>query len=452
MSVETKQTTVDKSGDFSRSAIPADQRQSSVSIFVTTAGWVICLSTILAGGVLVGGMDLGKASIAAIVGMLILALIAAPIAGIGGRHGVPTAMIAKSALGSKGALIFIAIVAFMNGIGWFAYQAAFMAMAVKELFPNTIFGNLAVGSTIGGIIMTILAIFGFKGVTILCFIAVPMIVSLSFFGGIAAIEVSGGMSELMKISSAATGMTMGAGITAVVGGAIMGCMMLSDIARFGKNEKVGSISASLGYMIGGVFCIVAGALMAVAANVDSIGTTPNLPKVMAALGLGAGALVVLVLAQLTTNTTNVYSAAVSIGSWVNIKQRYIVLILGAAGTALAVFDIYAYFIPILNFIGTAVPPVAGVIIADYWIITRAVKKSDYSFEEGKYYGEFNWLGWAVAIVSAVIASKINFFATSFNSLVIGFILYTILALICNTCNVSYMIKVKNTNVEEIKEA
>ncbi|MCR1900168.1 cytosine permease [Irregularibacter muris] len=439
MKEESVKVHTDVSGDYASSAIPLDKRQSSVNIFVTTAGWIICLSTMLTGGALISGMSLSNALIAAIGGMIILAAFAAPLAAIGAKHGVSTAMIAKEAFGEYGAAIFALIVVFLNGIGWFAYQAAFFAMTMNEIIPHSIFGNLILGSLIGGIMMTLTAVFGFRGVSVLSFIAVPMIVILSLFGGFAAIEQSGGIMALQTMSAGTSGMGIFQGITAVVGGAAMGAVVLSDVARFGKSAKVGATAVSTGYMVGGIFCIAAGALMAVAAQVDAIGTTPNLPRVMLALGLGAGALVILVLAQWTTNTTNVYSAALSLGGWLPVKQKYIVIVLGGLGTILAVFNIYEYFVPLLNFLGTALPPIAGVLLADYYVIRKLVMKQDYQFNEGRNYGKFNWLSWICVIVSAIIASNVDFFTASFNSIVIAFIIYSAIAIILRKMNISYMI-------------
>lgn len=427
----------DQTGDYVTRVIPQDKRKSGLNLFNTTAGWIICLSTMFTSGTLVAHMSFKNTLLAGIIGMAILTIYGAPMAGIGSKLGVSTTMIARHTFGKAGAVVFGLINALLNGIGWFAFQAAFFGLTMSELFPQTFLANPVVGSVLGGILMTLTAMFGYKGISILSFIAVPLIIVLSLFGGIAGVESSGGWANLLSHNTSDNSMTLFQGITAVVGNAALGAVILSDITRYGKKPLTGAISAAGGYMVGGVFCILAGAAMSIGAIIPSIGTTPNLPKVMLAIGLGLGALVVLVLAQWTTNTANVYSGSLSVGAFVPLKQTWVVLILGTVGTLLAAFNVYALFIPFLNILGTTLPPIAGVILADYYFITRFVKKEDYHYGEGSKYAVVNWLAFAITIMSALIASQLKFFTPSVNSIVIAFVSYSILALLLDKFKVSY---------------
>ncbi|MEG2018602.1 MAG: cytosine permease [Clostridium sp.] len=59
---------------------------------------------------------------------------------------------------------------------------------------------------------------------------------------------------------------------------------------------------------------------------------------------------------------------------------------GIIGTILAVTGIMDYFIQFLTVLTTAIPPVGGVIIADYWIINKG-KKENFTPKEGV---NWNW--------------------------------------------------------------
>ncbi|HZL82567.1 MAG TPA: cytosine permease [Candidatus Deferrimicrobium sp.] len=436
--MSNQEVTDDRSGDYASLTIPEEQRKSGLSIFFTTAGWIICLSTMFTGGALVAGLRFSQCFWAGLIGMGILTLFSAPLAAIGGRYGVSTSMLSRYAFGKIGGAAFGLIVAILLGIGWFAYQTAFFGLTMSTLLPHSFFANPIVGSLIGGILMTFTAMYGYKGIAILSFVAVPLIVVLSLFGGIAGIQQSGGWATLLTIMPAKP-ITLFSGITMVVGNAAMGAVVLSDLTRYAKNGKTGAVSAAGGYMLGGLFCIMAGAAMAVGANIPSIGTTPNLPAVMVAIGLGVGALFILILAQWTTNTANVYSGGVGLGNFLPIRQRILVLSMGLIGTVLAIVNIYAYFIPFLNVLGTILPPIAGVMLADYYVVHQLILKKGYAFGTGTKYAQINWLSIVCAIAGAVIASKLDFFTPSFTGIVIAFVLYSALALLFHAVKLPFTI-------------
>lgn len=439
MSTEVRTVAADRSGDYVTSSVPMEERKSSANIFATVAGWIICLSTMLTGGALAMGLDFKNAILATIIGMAILTVISAPLAALGGKFGVSTTMITRPVFGLAGSKIFGIIVAFLNGIGWFAFQAAFFALTMQQLFPNSFFNDLMIGSIVGGFFMTLTAMYGYKGIAILSFLAVPLIIILSAFGGIAAVEIGGGIGTLMSAAATGTPISVSSAIAIVVGNAVLGSLILSDISRYAKNAKTGAVSASMGYLIGGVFTIICGLAMAYVANVPGVGSTPNLPHVMVTLGLGMGAMIILVLAQWTTNTANLYSASLGIGSFVNAPQKVTVAIMGVIGTLLAVFNVYEIFIPFLTALGTALPPIGGVMLADYYILHKLVKKSEYSFEPGTAYPQLNWLAAAVVIITALLTSGPfkNMFMASFMSLLIAFAAYGVLSSILTRAGIKF---------------
>lgn len=154
-----------------------------------------------------------------------------------------------------------------------------------------------------------------------------------------------------------------------------------------------------------------------------------------------GALIILVLAQWTTNTANLYSASLGIGSFLNVPQKYTVAIMGIIGTLMAVFNVYEIFIPFLVAMGTALPPVGGVMLADYYVVHKLVKKEEYSFAPHTTYPQLNWLSVLVVVATAWLTSAPlkNMFMASFMSLVIAFIVYALVASILTKAGVKYTI-------------
>src|SRR5699024_9521922 len=108
--------------------------------------------------------------------------------------------------------------------------------------------------------------------------------------------------------------TVAAGIVMVVGSFAGGAAAQADITRYSKDGKAAWIATIFGYLIANSFVIIAGYLTSLATGEDS------LPHAMIMLGLGFGALIVLILAQWTTNDNNLYTSSLSLSNIFNIKR------------------------------------------------------------------------------------------------------------------------------------
>ncbi len=90
---------------------------------------------------------------------------------------------------------------------------------------------------------------------------------------------------------------------------------------------------------------------------------------MTSLGLGIPVLIVMVLATWTTNINNLYSASLSIARMMpRVRDWVITLVSGVIGTLLALAGIMDHFVEFLILLGIIVPPIAGVYLADYFLL------------------------------------------------------------------------------------
>ena len=90
------------------------------------------------------------------------------------------------------------------------------------------------------------------------------------------------------------------------------------------------------------------------------------------------------LATWTTNVTNAYSGGLALSNLLGFdesKFKVTTGISGAIGTLLAAFGLLNAFQGFLSLMSALIPPLAGVIIAAYWITGRG-KKENFSFKEG----------------------------------------------------------------------
>lgn len=425
--------------DYSISPVPMDQRKSTFNISITSCAWIISLSTIFTGGALVSGMTFQHAVLTAVIGMFILAFLGFFQGWMGAKYGVSTTMLTRQVFGRHGANLFGILLALTMGIGWFGWQIAFFGMTIAEMFPNQWFSEPKVAMVWGGILMMLTAFIGYKGLAALSMITVPLVTVLSVWGIVQAINYLGDWDALFSSVPTGDPINLFSGITIVVGNAAAGAVVFADVTRFGKTATKGGLGASIGYFLGGCFCVIAGAAMAVAANIPTIGSTPNIPAAMSQIGLGFFAFLILVFAQWTTNDNNLYTGSLGLRNVINIPKKLIVVILGVSGLSIALIGIQDYFVPFLNALGTYVPPIAGIMIADHWIVRPKILHKVYQFGEGTQYAKWNIAAIAATALAGMISSKVNFGITAINSIVIGFVLYILFAFILKKLKIRFEI-------------
>lgn len=429
--------------DFSIRTVPIEERKNTFNVSITSCAWIISLSTLFTGGALVAGMDFQSAVLAAVFGMLILAILGFFQGWMGAKYGVSTTMLTRQAFGRYGANLFGILLALTMGIGWFGWQIAFFGMTVAEMFPNQWFAEPKIAMVWGGILMILTAFIGYKGLSTLSMIAVPLVAILSIWGLAEAVNHLGSWEALLSTKPTGEPLSIFAGITIVVGNAAAGAVVFADVTRYGKTAAKGGFGAAVGYFLGGVFCVIAGAAMTLAAQVPTIGSTPNIPAAMSQIGLGFFAFLILVFAQWTTNDNNLYTGSLGLRNVVNLSKTVIVIVLGVLGLGIALIGIQDYFVPFLNALGTYVPPIAGVMIADHWIVKPKILHKSYQFGEGTKYAKWNVAAIIATVVAGIIGSRLMFGITAINSIVIGFVLYVIIAYLLTKWNIQFEIGEKS---------
>ncbi|MGI2294839.1 purine-cytosine permease family protein [Paenibacillus sp. GXUN7292] len=417
--------------DYSIVAVPSDQRKSFLNVSITSCAWIISLSTLFTGGALAAGLSFGQAVLAAVSGMLILAVYGFFQGWMGAKYGVSTTVLARVAFGRSGASLFGLLLSLTLGIGWFAWQIAFFGLTIEQMFPGQWFADQTVAMIWGGLLMISTAFIGYRGLAAISYVAVPLIVLLSVWGFIASVNYAGSFEALVHSQPLGGSMTLFAGITLVVGNAALGAVVFPDVTRYGKTPFKGGFGASSGYFLGGVFAIVGGAAMSFAAQVPGMGSTPNIPAAMAQIGLGFLAFLILVFAQWTTNDSNLYTGALGLRNVIKLPKFVIVLVMGVLGIIIAVAGIQDKFVPFLNILGTYVPPIAGVMIADHFLVGPFIRKSSYQFGPGTEYIKLNVAAIAVVVGAGFTASKLNWGIGAINATLIAFAGYFIISWIFN---------------------
>lgn len=104
------------------------------------------------------------------------------------------------------------------------------------------------------------------------------------------------------------------------------------------------------------------------------------------------------------------------------KKSQIVLGLGVFGSILGAFGMANYFVNWLNILGIGVPPMAGIILADYFIIN----KRKYDIDQDVDLKAWNIKALIAWTLAGVVGYTVNWGIVSLNSLVVAMVVYVIL--------------------------
>lgn len=396
--------------------VTESEKQSWQSIAFIWVGTMICIPMLLVGALMASGLTLGNVILAAAIGFGICSAIMC-FGGIQGTDlGYPAVMCASKAFGEDGSRVVVSLILAVAQCGWFAVQTATCGAAFSQLLLIIFNINFPVwiSSCIWGIVMLTTAVYGFKFMKILNYIAVPALVLMCSYGVVVSIRNYTGSIFDFKPDST---IPMLSAISTMIGLFAVGTVINADYTRFAKKRSDTIKASLLGVLPMAVLMITVGAIMSIVAG------DYDITKVFASLDLPILSMLVLILATWTTNTGNAYTAGIAVVRLFNIKgnkRAQVTAICGVLGTIIAMLGFANFLSPFLNVLGVGIPPIAGVMIADYWILGRG-NKDNWRIIKG-----FNWAG----IISLIIASLIAYFRPVFSpavdSIVIAIICYIIL--------------------------
>ena len=394
--------------------IKAEQRQSWQSIALVWAGGMICVPCLMVGGVLSGGgLPLPHIVAAILIGYGLICAYMIFIGMAACDTGLPVSVLAEGALGRKGARYIISTLLAIACVGWFGIQSAtcgqaFASMAATMLglgTPST--AMVAVCSIVWGIIMLVTACAGFKGLKWLNYVAVPLLVIVCLYGLVAGIVAHDG-GEAIAAYAPAQSAGLVYGISMVVASFALGGVISADYCRFAKSRADVVKSSIVGVIPAGLFMLLTGALMSIVTGQYDISA------ILVSLGVPFLGLIALVLATWTTNVTNAYSGGLALSNLLGFDESKFKIttgVSGAIGTLLAAFGLLNAFQGFLSLMSALIPPLAGVIIAAYWIVGRG-KKERFT-RRGGFYAP----GVIAFIVGALVACITGGTFASFPSLV-----------------------------------
>lgn len=398
--------------------LPMESRKSWLDVALIQAGIMICVPSLLLGGMLAQAMSLRNAIISGTIGYLIVILLFSLMGMIGSDIGRPTCVTAIGGFGRKGTRYIISTLIFISMIGWFAVQTSVCGDAFSNLMKN-FFGidfPPVASMIIWGIIMLVTAVYGINALDILNRIAVPALFAITIIGCIMALNKYG--TTNLSNDPATPTMTIIGGIVLTVSFMAAGCLAASDITRYQKTRKDTILSSSLGVAPAGILMVVLGAIM------TRVAEQYDLTLVFCQIGLPIVGMIVLIAATWTTNTTNAYSGGINAVLMCHLsddKRAMATMVSGLIGTVCALFGLADHFESFLYILGDLLLPTMGVILADYWILGKG-KPENYKMPGG-----FNWLGIISWLCGYAVIKLIPYGIPFAQGIIVAGLLYIILA-------------------------
>jgi len=364
--------------DYALRRVPAEARYGWWTVALNIFGQLSDIITFITGVALGVGLSFWGAFWALTLGSVVLELVAVFVGIAGVREGLSISVLARwTGFGRYGSALLGLIIS-VSLIGWFGIQNGVFAEGMAALVPNV---DPWIWSLATGLLMTLLVMYGFRAMRWVAFIAVPafqVVIAYSVITqftqhDVGSIFSSGPMGEPITIA---------AGATIVAGSYMAGAVVTPDIARFNRSPKdvvkQSIVSITLGqYVMGLIGVLLAYAIKGEDA-VSILVTTA-----------GVVGVITLIAAVVKINDWNLYSSSLGIVNaiatltGVRVNRTWATLVIGILGTALSAVGILDSFTDFLTILGVSLPPIAGIVVAEYYLVRRWRGQLDESRERGE---------------------------------------------------------------------
>ena len=403
--------------DFTSGRVTKEGRKSNLSMFMVMLGFTFFSASMWAGQNLAKGLDFAGFIGAIILGGIILGAYTGTLGYIGAETGLTLDMLAHRSFGRKGSWLPSAMISFTQ-MGWFGVGLAMFAIPVaQELFGLEVtpdhmppLGYILV--VIAGILMTASAYFGIKSLTIISYIAVPLVGILGTIAMIMAVH-RGDSTLIEQFASTNDGsLTIIAGAGLVIGSFVSGGTATPNFARFSKNGKIGFWVTVVAFFLGNSLMFFFGAVSSIYVGGNDIF------EVMLNLNLFWFAVIVLGFNIWTTNDNALYSSGLGLSNIFGFSKKTMVLVAGIIGTISAVW-LYWNFCGWLNVLNCTLPPIGAILIISYFM-----NRNDYKSDNVKI-DTVNWAAVIGVVLGAVVANLLHWGIASINGMVVAVICYLI---------------------------
>ncbi|MDK8345250.1 MAG: cytosine permease [Brevibacterium sp. UMB1308B] len=349
--------------DYALERVPSGKREHWLKVAVQRFGQLSALSQFLLGAALGFGMTFWDSMLAIFLGTVILEVVAIMTGILGQREGLSTSMLARwTGFGRYGSSL-ISLVISLSLIGWFGVQSGVAADGLASFVPGV---PTWVWAILMGLGVTAIVLYGFESMAWTAYITIPAFLGLAGWSIISELQKHD-IGELVTQPAPGPVLTLAAGTTLVAGGFIVGMVITPDMTRFNRSAADVVKQTVVSVTIGEIGVALAGVLLAHALK------TNDIINIVTSTSGFIGAIII-VAGTIKMNDWNLYGASLGIVSFMstvfgkNVSRAKVTILIGLAGSLLAAAGILDYFIQFLTLLGVTFPPIAGIMVAEYYIV------------------------------------------------------------------------------------
>ena len=361
-------------------------------------GGIVSVPALLVGSTLIASLSFNYSIWAGLIGFSFVVFFMSLLSIAAVEKRKATVSLAASSFGVKGAKLIVGLVIGLSTLGWFGIQsniagASFSKILVEMNGPEI---PVWISSVFWGIIMVLTAVFGFKYLKWLNYVAVPAIVLLLAYGLFIVFQEHSFQEVLNFKPSEPMPLLQAIGFT--IGFISVGGVISPDYNRFAATKKDAILGSIFGIIPSALCLLAIGAILAITQG------TYDIVEIFSSLGFPFFAMSILILATWTSNVMNVYSSGLAFNDLFNLStaaRSKTTLFVGLVGILLAAIGILSHFMSFISLLTITITPIAGVMISDYFI-SKTYQETP---ENINWKGVFSWISGVVVML--VMTSQIK---------------------------------------------
>ena len=381
--------------EFSTHAVPIDARVASFRVAAVASMVSFSLPTFIAGIEVSSGVGPDLTLAAILGGALVIFLIGWLMGSIGARTGFNSYLLVRLAFGDAGARV-VNLAFSISLLGWFGINLNLFGLAIAGL-SDELFGIIPpelLVTIMASLLITVTTIIGFRAINLVSILMIPVLAFVAI-----ALLVTATSQTAPAVAASQGEMSLGDGISAIVGSIVIGSIIMPDITRFLRSSGGAFLTSGTSYMIAQPF------VMWVAASAAMVLGTQDIISIMLTLGLGLGAFIIIIAGSWVLNALNLYSAVLGVtASFPRLSARNVTVVLGVIGVTAGLMNILDSFVTFLFYLSVVFIPVAGVIIVDHFIARPEAYRVT-EVEDNQPLNRWGLLAWFMGAAIALAASE-----------------------------------------------
>jgi len=351
-------------------------------------GGIVSVPALLIGSSLITALSFNTSIWAGLIGFSFVVLFMSFLSMAAVERRKVTVALASSSFGENGAKIIVALVIGLSTLGWFGIQSNIAGASFSKILLEMGGPDIPVWATsvFWGIIMVLTAVFGFKYLKWLNYIAVPAIVLLLMYGLVITFKTHS-FQEILDFKPVSN-MPFLQAVGLTIGFISVGGVISPDYNRFAATKRDAVLGSIFGIIPSALCLLAIGAILAITQG------TYDIVEIFSSLGFPFFAMSILILATWTSNVMNIYSSGLAFNNLFKLSdasRSKTTLMVGIVGILLAAIGILSHFMSFITLLTITITPIAGVMISDYYIAKTYQQKAQ----------KINWIGifsWATGVI------------------------------------------------------